>query len=306
LRIGQLGFHYIIQGKDVATGEVVVTLSESNVSSLRVPSHRVVHIKQKNASMVLLSLVAELVASSMLSGVAPGSSILVFEPPTLFIYALSKRAEAAGIVISFASTQAKPLSGIRWISLHEKETVRSLRQKLPQDINLLYDLSSDQSPAGLSQRIARRIPTGCLIRHTDHLFQDVTTQKSEVDADIAYKALVEAVASAKEIPGDNEVSIVKGGDMLLRNALDIATLIDWESEQTIPSRIRSMETDAIFVSDKTYLLVGLAGDLGRSIARFMVERGGRHIVLSSRSPKIDQRWIDDITVLGGNVMVLPM
>jgi hypothetical protein len=38
----------------------------------------------------------------------------------------------------------------------------------------------------------------------------------------------------------------------------------------------------------------------------MVEGGARHVVLSSRSPKIDQKWIDDIATIGGNVMVLPM
>lgn len=222
-------------------GEVVMTLSESNMSSLRVPSSRVVKMVKKNASAMLPSIVVELLTSSMLSDVAPGSSILVFEPPTLCIHALSKRAETAGIAISFASTQAKPSSGIRWISLHEKETLRSLRQKLPQDIDLLYDLSSDQSPAGLSQRLARRIPAGCIIRPRDYLFQDVTTQKSVVGAEKAYQALVEAVARAEEIPSDHEVSIIKGSDMLLGNALDIDTLIDWESEQIILSRIRSSQ-----------------------------------------------------------------
>jgi hypothetical protein len=33
----------------------------------------------------------------------------------------------------------------------------------------------------------------------------------------------------------------------------------------------------------------------------MVERGARHVVLSSRAPKIGQLWIDDITALEGNV-----
>ena len=97
LRIGQSGFHHLIQGKDVVTGEVVVTLSQSNVSWLRVPSSRVVKIeREKNASPVIPSIVSELLASSMLSDVAPGSSILVFEPLTLCIHALSKRAETAG------------------------------------------------------------------------------------------------------------------------------------------------------------------------------------------------------------------
>jgi hypothetical protein len=84
------------------------------MSSLGVPSSRVVKVEgEKNASPMLPSIIAELVASSMLSDVAFGSYILVFEPPALCIHALSKEAEAAGIAISFASTRANRLSGIR-------------------------------------------------------------------------------------------------------------------------------------------------------------------------------------------------
>jgi hypothetical protein len=38
----------------------------------------------------------------------------------------------------------------------------------------------------------------------------------------------------------------------------------------------------------------------------MVERGARYIVLSSRSPKIDQRQIDELATIGGEITVLPM
>lgn len=62
----------------------------------------------------------------------------------------------------------------------------------------------------------------------------------------------------------------------------------------------------MFVSTKTYLLVGLAGDLGRSLARYMIKHGARHIVLSSRNPQVDEQWIIETKQMGGDVLVLPM
>lgn len=80
--------------------------------------------------------------------------------------------------------------------------------------------------------------------------------------------------------------VLNGNDILsLKGVPELNAVIDWNSDQIIPSRIRSFETDRLFVDDKTYLLVGLAGELGRSIARYMVERSARHVVLSSRPPQ---------------------
>ncbi|KAK9645531.1 hypothetical protein V6Z96_007649 [Aspergillus fumigatus] len=67
----------------------------------------------------------------------------------------------------------------------------------------------------------------------------------------------------------------------LKRGPKINAVVDWKSGQIIPSRIRSMEIDQTFVDNKKYLIIGLAGDLGRSIARFMVERGARHVVRRS-------------------------
>jgi hypothetical protein len=310
LRVGQLGFFHLIQGRVAGSENTVVVLADANASSVQVPSSRVVAVDSQDEPIVfvLSRILADLVAWTMLSDVAPGSSVLVFEPPSLYVAALSKRAAAANISISFVSTQVAPkLNGIRWIPLHEKERLRSLHQKLPPGTTILYDLSGDQNPTSLSRRVVSRLPPGCSIRRLDYLFQDVATPMSTESSQKASRVLMEGVSEASKLGNDQGVPVLKGNEILsLRSTPEINTVIDWKSDQIIPSRIRSIETDTIFVQDKTYLLVGLAGDLGRSIARFMVERGARHVVLSSRSPKIDQRWIDDITLLGGNVMVLPM
>ena len=119
--------------------------------------------------------------------------------------------------------------------------------------------------------------------------------------------LGDAVKAAEQQDHVHEAHLLSSSELLSSEvAPPIDAVIDWRAAEVVPSRVRSMETDRLFVNDKTYLLVGLAGDLGRSIARFMVERGARYIVLSSRSPKIDQRWIDELAMVGGEITVLPM
>ncbi|KAJ4181992.1 hypothetical protein NW755_010680 [Fusarium falciforme] len=310
LRIGQLGYLYLIQGKVAGVDGTVVALSESNASSVQVPSSQLVTIRDtvESAMPIVSGISAYLVARTLLSDLAPGSSVLVFEPPSLYVMALSQRAVAAGITLSFVSTVASPeLDGVQWIQLHDKETQRSLHRKLPRNTSVFYDLTSSESPASLNHRLARCLPPSCSIRHVGYLFQNVATPMSANHSQEASQALAEAVGISSKINKDHTVPVLKASEILaLKSAPKVNAVLDWNSDQVIPSRIRSIETDRIFVQDKTYLLVGLAGDLGRSIARFMVERGARHVVLSSRSPKVDQRWIDDITLLGGNVMILPM
>ncbi|KAL5325443.1 hypothetical protein ACEPPN_006568 [Leptodophora sp. 'Broadleaf-Isolate-01'] len=46
------------------------------------------------------------------------------------------------------------------------------------------------------------------------------------------------------------------------------------------------EQKGTFASDKTYILFGMTGDVGISIARWMVENGARNVVLTSRHPDV--------------------
>ena len=53
----------------------------------------------------------------------------------------------------------------------------------------------------------------------------------------------------------------------------------------------------------TYWLVGLTGGLGLSLCRWMISRGAKYIVISSRNPKIDPRWMTLFASLKATVKV---
>lgn len=88
--------------------------------------------------------------------------------------------------------------------------------------------------------------------------------------------------------------------------LELSALVDWKAEKPLLAKIRPVDSGNLFVNDKTYLLVGLTGDLGRSLARWMVLNGAKYVVLASRNPQVDPKWISHIETLGGKVTVLPM
>jgi len=59
-------------------------------------------------------------------------------------------------------------------------------------------------------------------------------------------------------------------------------------------------------SDATYILIGGTGGLGRSMARWMVEKGARNVVLVSRSGSATgkvKELIDDLATVGANIVV---
>lgn len=59
-------------------------------------------------------------------------------------------------------------------------------------------------------------------------------------------------------------------------------------------------------SDATYILIGGTGGLGRSMARWMINKGGRNIVLVSRSGSATRKvkeLIDEVAAVGANIVV---
>jgi aspyridone synthetase (hybrid polyketide synthase/nonribosomal peptide synthetase) len=90
-------------------------------------------------------------------------------------------------------------------------------------------------------------------------------------------------------------------------ALDLTrTIIDWTNPQPVSVTIRPISGQGLFSNDKTYLMVGLVSDFGRSLCRWMVENGAKYIVLTSRRAQVDQLWLQEMEDLGAIVRVYPM
>lgn len=79
--------------------------------------------------------------------------------------------------------------------------------------------------------------------------------------------------------------------------------VDWltDARKPLVQQIRPIEASTVLSSSKTYLLVGLTGDLGQSLSRYMVENGARYIVVASRTPDKAKSWASEIQDMGATV-----
>ncbi|KAI5274298.1 hypothetical protein E4T47_02663 [Aureobasidium subglaciale] len=309
VRVGRLGFYNLIQGCISGSGETVVALTEKNTSTAQVSSDRLIRIdSERSVECVLPRLLADLMAQTLLFDAASGTTILVFEPPAMLVEPLIRQSTVTDTKVVFATTNnsAESHHG-EWIQLHPRESQRELLRKLPRNISALWILDVAGEVTDMGQRLSTSVPRGCPVSGLNNMFQRAAAVLSQSHCYDACTRLQKAVSRLDDQPAHKTQSILTPSQVVsAKDTFAADAVVCWQAEEKITARVQSIETGQLFVADKTYLLVGLSGDLGRSIARYMIEGGARHVVLSSRSPKIDQKWIEDIAAIGGNVMVLPM
>lgn len=78
-----------------------------------------------------------------------------------------------------------------------------------------------------------------------------------------------------------------------------AGVFDRTTALTVTAKLLPPNHAGLFSADKTYLLLGLAGDLGISIAHWLFDNGARHVVLASRNPVVHKAIIDHAAAVKG-------
>jgi hypothetical protein len=309
IRVGELGYFYLVQGIIEGSGNAVVALSEVNGSRVEVPSHRVVSLQDSwgHEICTLLPIAADLLAQTLISCITPGSSILIFMPPPVYAESIARKAKTRGVLVKFASVQPPPeMNAKPWIRLHEKETERGFAQALPVHVSAFYNFSVDQSSVSVGQRLAKYLTRSCPTYQLEHLAQ-LSASVWTKERGEALQMLKEAVREVNKVALSAVTPAIPVQELVtLPRRRDASTVIDWKANDTVSARICPIDSGKLFTHDKSYLLVGLTGDLGRSICRWMIMHGARHVALSSRHPKIESKWVDEMSMLGGNVLVLSM
>jgi hypothetical protein len=128
----------------------------------------------------------------------------------------------------------------------------------------MFDFAAKSGPTGLSKRIAKYLPIACTTRHINDIFQETATSYRIQDRSNFSDIRADAIKASDEHDHVHDVHLLNSSELLSSEvAPPIDAVIDWKAVEGIPSRFGSMETDRLFVDDNIYLLVDLAGDLGR-------------------------------------------
>lgn len=280
-------FVYVALGTFLHSGEKAVAFLERNSSLALVPVNRTMTCQEDNENdfNFLASIVTYLVAKAIVESAPDSGSTILHEPDELLELAVMHVAATSGKHVTSTTMRdiARDASNFRYI--HPRASKNTIIARLPKDARLMIDFSTGSNQ---DHRIANSLPTTCAKERGAHF---ATAQSSIPDAAVTLGMLNNLLAGASQQYRHSRKEASKATLPRLRpteliaqqDVRSLLTLIDWTGDTSIPASIRPLDPSTLFTDGKTYLLFGLAGELGQSICRWMVKNGARHLVISSRS-----------------------
>lgn len=286
---------FVVAGTDLRDNGHVVALSKALDSRIRVPASWIVRCGQSSDQAVrsMLSLYTRFLAQSMIRKIAPGKTLAVLDPDFSMSAVLSQYANERGVQLAMLTTKEGPCSP-PWIYVHRYSTRRELLSKLPPNVAGLFDIRGQESIVSMLNAV---LPADCQVESEQTLTEENARDPGLPGLDQIFPQLHDTWMRAYN--EQTPVNVDRLPKLDLRGLIEIQqpsisqSVVSWESPQ-LPVQVLPATRVVRFAKDKTYWLVGLTGGLGLSLCQWMAHQGARYIALSSRSPKIDERWIREM------------
>ncbi|KAJ2987772.1 hypothetical protein NUW58_g4325 [Xylaria curta] len=254
-------------------------------------------VVQQCDALTLVKVATFSIASGLVSSTPSSGRTLICGASDELTKAISALAAEVGRKTSFVTITDKPREGgsSGLIHLHPKTPIRAAKKLIPNDTTALFNLSGSSVVP-----ILPFLPPGCTVKVFD---ASSLLQKSIGDAVKNYQAH-QGILASTPVPTVLPLSSLSQKRVGKFKRLSVVT--DWNREGSVNAIIRSLEPQTLLSPNKTYFLVGMAGELGQSLAYFMVRGGARYIVLSSRNPKENQHWLRDLRASGIDIRIVKM
>ncbi|KAF4339693.1 polyketide synthase [Fusarium beomiforme] len=310
-KIHNSGYFTLVVGAEVGTGQRLLALADTAVESqVRVPIEWTVHLsvsKEEDAGTSIGSVAAYLLAQTILAAAPRSGTILVHEADKLLKDALEREADREDLQVVFTTAtknRADVDSSSPYVFIHEKLPVRLVRKLLPRNISLLVDLHPE--PVSVSDLLARSVLSHTTrLKATDFLrtLPGLSPDSDVDDIEQIGRALKEAWKNVTAMK--HHIPVLALQDVTYSPAIHTKlSVINWTTTSSVRALVRPIDHGTIFRADGTYFLVGLTGELGQSLCTWMVAHGARNLVLSSRRPKVSQRFIDSCAAEGATIKVM--
>lgn len=302
VRVGDAGFLRIAYGVNVASQKPVLALLGSSESPAVVPAQWCVELDAIHSPSSLVAIAANIIAERVVSAVPKSGTLLVHEPDTVIKSAIKARVAAKNIKVVFTTSQQNA-DGNDWRHIHLKASQQQVRKLIPSSIAAFVHFSKGSQDNG-RQLILNVLPRQCIcIEESDLLSNEVHPVSGESE-DLT--ELLNSALAAVDFGSSEESNLIPLDAIAAHCATGepLAT-VDWTSGP-VSVEVQPIDSHVSFRPDVTYLFVGLAGEIGQSLCQWMVARGAKHIVLSSRTPKVNPKFIEVMAEQGAEVKAIPL
>ncbi|KAL9605858.1 MAG: hypothetical protein Q9179_000968 [Wetmoreana sp. 5 TL-2023] len=318
LQVAADTFLFLGVGKEDSKGDSVVILSTSNSRETTPIASVTLDAKNgfQSADSMLVAVESELLSTSLIKMVSSGSRILVHcsGKDRFFAAALSRHAAARGIRVTFScdAEAANDTQDPTWIKIDSRAPKHAVRTMLlPLKATHFLDMTA-KNKGEVNQHVAQVLPAGHKRINPVHLSKHQAFLPPGYPEEILVTRLEEAVSSAatvaKSIAPEQVQELVISLDQIQNSSLPKTkeSVVHWPADGDIEVEVRPLEVERLFSQTKSYLLVGLTGEIGRSVCEWMVSNGAGCVCLTSRNPKINEEWLESFERTNATVKVFAL
>lgn len=301
-----IGRLYGVLGTNIRNGTTVLGFTGSNSShTITVPCKQMeCSYVQGREAFILNLLTLEAAVYNILDAVPPQSTVVIHEPKQLLAEKLYMDAKKKNIEVIFTTASALEAAvgndDVSWIQIDSQLPKRLIKTMIPANVSVAIDCSINDD-SKVSSSLITCLPSGCLQMSLSEIQERGCNPENLTQILDRVKAI--------DLTGSPSLSVPTNTTIGVRNLttdssdIDPDTIVDWEVDATIPVQISTVNDQISLRMDRTYALFGLTSDLAISLCDWMVTRGARNFVLTSRNPNVDVRWLKQMHNAGVTVSV---
>ncbi|QKX63146.1 uncharacterized protein TRUGW13939_10315 [Talaromyces rugulosus] len=195
----------------------------------------------------------------------------------------------------------KPAVDSRFAFIHRRATADAIRSLIPAFFGTFVDFSNGTSSISkgiLPDSTFCLNPTTSSVRICGNI---------QVSSDAISRCLSNAIRTIQPlIHSSCQICSIPVNTVLESRNQRFFGVVDWQSESLVQERVRAIDPASALSPSKTYVMIGLTGELGQSICRMMVTNGARYIIAASRNPDKSPRWKREFEQMGVTVEIMSL
>ncbi|KAI1807895.1 hypothetical protein F4811DRAFT_374409 [Daldinia bambusicola] len=313
VRVAEFGCMFMALGENTTSGDTMIALSPEN-SSLVYPKEDLsipVSVSPGSEAALLWLAAHHLLASVVLRGLSKGDKVVVNNPRHGFALIMAEQATHLGVQVTFIVTNTNALvQDSSWLRIHPATPKRDIARLIPPGISVFLDMTHLKDVGLVVEHIASTFTAYCRRDNLESLFGRTAWDATASHTDEIRSRLIKAVTWASialenptkfglaHVPSIPINSFPQDQDRL---ALPIT--VDWNTAAEVSIKVQPVDSLISFPGNKTFWLVGLAGELGLSLCEWMVQCGARYFVISSRKPNVEMAWLDKMRAKGVTIKI---
>jgi hypothetical protein len=300
-----LGHKFLVMCRDPTTDWMVLALVPSLASTYRLPADSVVlHRTTPHDATFLTYLAAHLVSTAILDTVRSGHLVVLHNAKDPLALAIKSQALRRGIELLFTAdaTEANIAEGSLILSPYMSQS--ELGQVLPQEMSLFVGLSNSAADRWLNEdTIMSNLPTHCRRESVKTITARQGLPSTAGSTETVHTALKHVgTQRITEPPTTVDVATLLKPEYTPES---IVTVADWTTHTPLLATVTPLQAELLFHGNKTYWILGLSAALAVSLFDWMIEKGARNLVFSSRRPQLEEAWIESHRCRGVRVVTLP-